>query len=200
LFAVDNTLMTGLLMRPLTLGADLVVTSCTKFACGHSDTMAGVVTCNNPAFAKKLHFSQNAEGTGLSPFDCWLLLRGLKTMPLRIERAQASAMALARMLTNHCVVTEVFYAGLQSHPDKETHDKQARGAGAVLCFRTGSYDTSTAVASHASASGLFKITVSFGSVNSLISLPGDMSHASIPQEVKATRSFPADMVRGQVGP
>ena len=107
LLSVDNTLMTGLLVRPLDLGADLVVTSCTKFACGHSDTMAGVVTCNDPAVAKQLYFTQNAEGTGLAPFDCWLLLRGLKTMPLRLERAQKSALSVARALRTHPRVTQV---------------------------------------------------------------------------------------------
>ena len=92
LVSVDNTLLTGLLCRPLAHGADLVVTSATKFAGGHSDTMAGVVACDDPALAKRLYFTQNAEGTGLAPFDCWLILRGLKTMPLRLERGQANAM------------------------------------------------------------------------------------------------------------
>jgi cystathionine beta-lyase len=202
LFSVDNTLMTGLLVRPLDLGADFVVTSCTKFACGHSDTMAGVVAVRDPELAKRVYFYQNAEGTGLAPFDCWLLLRGIKTMPLRMERAQANAMRIARFLKSHPRVTSVRYAGLPDNPggyDMHYVDNEAKGAGVVVCFTTGSYEYSTAVASAAAASGLFKITVSFGSVNSLISLPGDMSHASIPDEVKAAREFPTDIIRLSVG-
>jgi cystathionine beta-lyase len=139
------------------------------------------------------------QGTGLAPFDCWLLLRGLKTMPLRLARAQASAQEVALMLAGHGRVTGVYYAGLPSHPDRALHRTQATGAGVVVCFRTGSYAFSQHVASYAAASGLFKITVSFGSVNSLISLPGDMSHASIPDEVKKAREFPADIVRLSIG-
>ena len=201
LLSVDNTLMTGLLVRPLDHGADLVVTSATKFACGHSDTMAGVVSCRDPALAKRVYFTQNAEGTGLAPFDCWLLLRGVKTMPLRLERAQKSAGAVARFLAGHPRVAEVFYAGLDTGDawSLATHRRQARGPGAVVCFRTGAYDASTAVASACAVSGLFKITVSFGSVNSLVSLPGDMSHASIPAEVKEAREFPKDIVRLSIG-
>jgi cystathionine beta-lyase len=157
------------------------------------------VSCNDAALAKQLYFTQNAEGTGLAPFDCWLLLRGLKTMPLRLERAMQSALRVARALENHPRVTQVFYAGLPTHDGHATHCKQARGAGVVVCFTTGSYAVSTAVASACAASGLFKITVSFGSVNSLVSLPGDMSHASIPAEVKADRAFPNDMVRLSIG-
>jgi cystathionine beta-lyase len=199
LLSVDNTLMTGLLVKPLELGADLCVTSCTKFACGHSDTMAGVVSARDPQVAKKLYMTQNAEGSGLAPFDCWLLLRGLKTMPLRMERAQQNAMAVASFLEGHPRVTAVYYAGLAGHPGRDLHFAQASGAGAVVCFRTGNYDVSTAVASACAKSGLFKITVSFGSVNSLISLPWDMSHASIPAEVKKDREFPTDMIRISVG-
>mmetsp|Transcript_66986 Transcript_66986/g.115107 ORF Transcript_66986/g.115107 Transcript_66986/m.115107 type:complete len:420 (+) Transcript_66986:145-1404(+) len=199
LLSVDNTLMTGLLVKPLELGADLCVTSCTKFACGHSDTMAGVVTARDPEVAKKVYFTQNAEGTGLAPFDCWLLLRGVKTMPLRMERAQENAMAVATFLEAHPRVTKVFYAGLPSHEGRDMHFAQATGAGVVVCFRTGDYDVSTAVATACAKSGLFKITVSFGSVNSLISLPGDMSHASIPEEVKKDREFPTDIIRLSIG-
>lgn len=199
LLSVDNTLMSPLLMRPLELGADLCVTSCTKFACGHSDTMAGCVSVKDPELAKQVYFHQNAEGTGLAPFDCWLLLRGLKTMHLRLERGQANALKVATFLRGHSRVTHVYYAGLVDHPDKAMHDAQATGAGVVVCFRTGSYDFSTHVASFAARSGLFKITVSFGSVNSLVSLPGDMSHASIPVEVKKAREFPSDIVRLSIG-
>jgi len=157
------------------------------------------VSCNDEVLAKQLYFTQNAEGTGLAPFDCWLLLRGLKTMPLRLERAMASALSVAKALQTHPRVTQVFYAGLRDHDGYATHCKQSRGAGVVVCFTTGNYHLSTAVASACAASGLFKITVSFGSVNSLVSLPGDMSHASIPDDVKSDRAFPTDMVRLSIG-
>eukprot|EP00617_Octactis_speculum_P025946 CAMPEP_0185744508 /NCGR_PEP_ID=MMETSP1174-20130828/2649_1 /TAXON_ID=35687 /ORGANISM="Dictyocha speculum, Strain CCMP1381" /LENGTH=440 /DNA_ID=CAMNT_0028417965 /DNA_START=3 /DNA_END=1326 /DNA_ORIENTATION=+ len=199
LLSVDNTLLSPLLMQPLDLGADFVVTSCTKFACGHSDTMAGVVSVKDPELAKQVYFYQNAEGTGLAPFDCWLLLRGLKTMPLRLERGQSNAMQVAAFLQSHPRVTSVLYAGLPDHPDKALHDSQTSGSGVVVCFRTGSYANSLHVVDQASGSGLFKITVSFGSVNSLISLPGDMSHASIPADVKSAREFPTDLIRLSIG-
>ena len=154
LLSVDNTLMSPLLMKPLDHGADFCVTSCTKFAVGHSDTMAGCVSVKDPELAKQVYFFQNAEGTGLAPFDCWLLLRGLKTMPLRLERGQENALAVAQFLKQHPKVTHVYYAGLPDHPNKAMHDAQASGAGVVVCFRTGNYDMSTHIASTAAASGL----------------------------------------------
>ena len=196
LLEVDNTLMSPLLQKPLQLGADIVVHSATKFVAGHSDTMAGVVCVDDDALAKRLYFAQNAEGTGLAPFDCWLALRGLKTMALRVHKAQANAVTLAAYLQSQPKVTKVYYATLEGHPDKELHATQATGGGCVVCFTTGSTDLSKHVVSKTT---LFNITVSFGSVHSLISCPCDMSHASIPAEVRASREFPEDIVRVCVG-
>ncbi|KAJ8605595.1 hypothetical protein CTAYLR_000033 [Chrysophaeum taylorii] len=196
LLEVDNTLMSPLLQKPLELGADVVVHSATKFICGHSDTMAGVVCVNDPTLGDRLYFSQNAEGTGLAPLDAWLALRGLKTMALRVEKAQANAAILADWLSSHPKVTNVFYATRDDHPDHALHATQATGGGCVVSFVTGDQALSKHVVT---ATTLFHITVSFGSVHSLISCPCDMSHASIPAEVRASRDFPEDIVRVCVG-
>ena len=196
LLEVDNTLMSPLLQKPLQLGADIVVHSATKFVCGHSDTMAGVVCVDNKELGDRLYFQQNAEGTGLAPLDCFLALRGLKTMALRVYKAQENTVKIAQFLSTHSAIKKVFYATLPGHPDRDIHLSQATGGGCVVCFTTGS----TSLSKHiVSATKLFHITVSFGSVHSLISCPCDMSHASIPAEVRASRDFPEDIVRVCVG-
>jgi cystathionine beta-lyase len=197
LVSVDNTLMSPLLQRPLELGADIVVESCTKFFCGHSDTMAGAVVVRSSDIAKSVYFYCNAEGTGLAPFDSWLLLRGLKTMHLRVYAAQRNAVQVARWLNEHPKVTDVFYGG--SSKDNAIHRKQSSGGGSVVSFCTGNADLSHHIVTTCAQLGIFKITVSFGSVNSLISLPGHMSHASIPAEVRKERAFPEDLIRMSIG-
>jgi cystathionine beta-lyase len=198
MLSVDNTMMSPILQNPLSLGADIVVHSATKFICGHSDTMSGIVIAKDPELCRDIYFYQNAEGTGLAPFDCWLLLRGVKTMGIRVLHAQQNAEQVASFLHDHPLVQNVHYTGLlpATSPDRRIHDSQARGCGSVVCFRTGSLDFSQHIGS---VTKLFKITVSFGSVNSLISLPGAMSHASIPEEVRKARSFPEDLVRLSIG-
>ncbi|KAF0716218.1 hypothetical protein AaE_011161 [Aphanomyces astaci] len=211
-------MMSPILQNPLDLGADICMHSATKFVCGHSDTMSGIVIAKDPELCRDLYFVQNAEGTGLAPMDCWLLLRGVKTMGLRVLTAQSNAMRVASFLHAHPAVTKVnntllsfyqqrvliyiyirghvYYAGLPSYKDKAIHDKQARGAGSVITFCTGDLKLSQHIVTNTK---LFKITVSFGSVNSLISLPGVMSHASIPEEVRKARSFPEDLIRLSIG-
>lgn len=198
LVSVDNTMMSPILQNPLKLGADIVVHSATKFICGHSDTMSGVVIAKDPELCRDIYFYQNAEGTGLAPFDCWLLLRGVKTMSLRVMTAQQNAEQVAGFLRDHPSVTQVFYSSLlpTNSVDRAIHESQSAGAGSVVCFRTGSLAFSQHIVT---VTKLFKITVSFGSVNSLISLPGAMSHASIPEEVRKARSFPEDLVRLSIG-
>jgi cysteine-S-conjugate beta-lyase len=193
---VDSTMMSPCLQQPITLGADIVVHSATKFISGHADCMAGVVVVKDKALAEQVYFYQNAEGTGLSPFDSWLLLRGVKTMHIRVERQQENALLVATFLQSHPRVTHVYYTGLESHDGHALHMSQASGGGSVVCFRTGSLEMSQHIVTHTK---LFKITVSFGSVNSLISLPGAMSHASIPAEVRAAREFPEDLIRISIG-
>eukprot|EP00596_Hydrurales_sp_CCMP1899_P002260 CAMPEP_0119039564 /NCGR_PEP_ID=MMETSP1177-20130426/9126_1 /TAXON_ID=2985 /ORGANISM="Ochromonas sp, Strain CCMP1899" /LENGTH=504 /DNA_ID=CAMNT_0007003613 /DNA_START=109 /DNA_END=1623 /DNA_ORIENTATION=- len=201
LLSIDNTMMSPVLQRPLELGADIVIHSATKFMCGHSDTMAGAVITRDmkegdKTLAEALYFFQNAEGTALAPFDCWLISRGIKTMALRVERQQINAVIVAKWLQTIPIITSIFYAGIKEHKDHDLHMTQASGGGSVVCFTTGSVALSKHIVTNTK---LFKITVSFGSVNSLISLPGIMSHASIPAEVKSAREFPEDLVRMSIG-
>jgi cystathionine beta-lyase len=196
LLCVDNSVMSPYLQNPLDRGADIVVHSATKFLCGHSDVTAGVVAVKEPALAREIYFVQNAEGAALAPFDSYLLLRGLKTLGLRLDRQQANAWKVAHFLADHPAVTRVHYPGLQGHAGAELHACQARGPGAVLSFETGAADLSRRLVE---GTCLFGVTVSFGSVNSSISLPARMSHASIPDAVRAGHHLPEDLVRVSVG-
>ncbi|TID13143.1 hypothetical protein CANINC_004999 [Pichia inconspicua] len=190
----DNTMMTPLLMSPLELGCDVHYESATKFLNGHHDIMAGVLATNDPKLAKELFFVINATGCGLAPFDSWLLVRGLKTLSIRLERAQSNAIKLATYLESQGF--KVRYPGLKSHPQYNLHSSQCRGPGAVLSFETNDVNFSESIIKHCK---LFSTTVSFGSVNSLISLPLKMSHASIDKKVLAERNFPQDLIRLCVG-
>ncbi|KAI7991753.1 hypothetical protein LOK49_LG12G02597 [Camellia lanceoleosa] len=193
---VDNSIMSPVLSQPLELGADIVMHSATKFIAGHSDVMAGVLVVKGERLAKDLYFLQNAEGSGLAPFDCWICLRGIKTMPLRVEKQQENAQKIAEFLSSHPKVTKVNYAGLPDHPGRALHYSQAKGAGSVLSFLTGSLALSKHVVE---STKYFSITVSFGSVKSLISMPCFMSHASIPAAVREARGLTEDLVRISVG-
>ncbi len=194
--AVDNSMLSPVFQRPLNLGADVVVHSATKFLCGHSDVTAGALITNDPALHKQFSFQQNAEGAGLSPFESWLLLRGLKTLALRVERQNNSAEKIAHFLQTRAETTQVFYPGLATHPGHEVHRQQADGNGAVVCFTTGDENLSTAIVE---STRLFKVAVSFGSVGSTISLPCRMSHASIPAALRDRLAPPSDLVRISVG-
>ena len=196
LLAVDNSMLSPVFQQPLTLGADIVVHSATKFLCGHSDVTAGALITNSTPVHDAVAFHQNAEGSGLSPFEAWLLLRGLKTLALRVERQNQTALKIARFLEAHPSVSKVYYPGLQHHPGHTIHRSQAQGDGAVVSFTTGNAELSAAIAE---ATRLFQIAVSFGSVGSTISLPCRMSHASIPGSLKDRLAPPADLVRISVG-
>ncbi len=196
LLAVDNTLLTPYFQRPLGLGADLVVHSATKALAGHGDVTAGIVAVADPALALELAFRRNAEGTALAPFEAWLLLRGLKTLAVRLERQEENALRVARFLARRQLVRRVHYPGLPGHPGHALQRTQATGFGSLVSFETGSVERSRRIAE---ATEIFTLSVSFGSVGSLVSLPCRMSHASIPAEVRATRELPEDLVRLAVG-
>lgn len=191
--AVDNTVLSPWLQRPLDLGADIVIHSATKHLSGHGDVTAGVVATNHEDVAERLAFHRNAEGNALAPFESWLLLRGTKTLGLRVERAQNAAERVAAFLAARPEIREVYFVGLPDHPGHTLHARQARGPGAVLSFTTGSVETSRRLCE---ALSLFTIAVSFGSLASTVSMPCAMSHASVPA---ADRTLPSDLVRLSIG-
>ncbi|KAF9359601.1 cystathionine beta-lyase [Mortierella sp. AD094] len=194
LVVVDNTMMSPYLQRPLELGADIVYHSGTKYLSGHHDLMAGVVAVKDDTIGDKIYFTINATGVGLGPFDCWLLMRGVKTLAVRMDRQQANAIKIADFLQSHKF--KVHYPGLKTHPQFELHAKMSSGPGAVLSFETGDVELSEKLVE---LTRLWGISVSFGCVNSLISMPCRMSHASIPAEVRAARAMPEDLIRLCVG-
>ncbi len=196
LLAVDNSMLSPCFQKPLKLGADVVVHSATKFLCGHSDVTGGALVVNDYDLHRQIAFQQNAEGAGLSPFDSWLLLRGMKTLSLRVERQNESALKVAEFLSRRPEVDRVYYPGLADHPGHEIHRRQSKGDGAVISFTTGDAELSRQVVE---ATQLFDIAVSFGSVGSTISLPCRMSHASIPQALRDRLAPPPDLARISVG-
>jgi len=196
LLAVDSSFLSPYLMRPLELGADIAWQSATKFLSGHSDLTAGMVSVRDPALAERLAFLQNADGTSLDPFQSWLLLRGLKTLQVRIDRQQASAARIAAFLASAHGIQAVWYPGLAGHPGRAFHEAQADGFGSVICFRTGSVAASQRIIERLE---LFTVAVSFGSVGSTVSLPCRMSHASVPLAVREAHALPEDLVRLSVG-
>ena len=196
LLAVDNTLLSPYFQRPLRLGADIVIHSATKALAGHGDVTAGVVAVADAALGDELAFRRNAEGTALAPFEAWLLLRGLKTLAVRLDRQEENAIRIARFLARRPLVRRVHYPGLPNHPGRALHFTQATGCGPLVSFETGSPERSRRIAE---ATEIFTLAVSFGSVSSVVSLPCRMSHASIPAEVRATRELPEDLLRLSVG-
>jgi cysteine-S-conjugate beta-lyase len=193
---VDGSMMSPYLQRPLDLGADIVIHSATKFLCGHADVTAGVVAVKDPALSEEIYLLQNGQGAVLGPMDSFLLLRGLKTLAIRLDRQQANAKRVAEFLAAHPRVNRVYWPGFASHPGSALHAAQSSGPGSVLSFETGSRELSGIIAE---ATQIFAITVSFGSIHSTISLPVSMSHASVPAELKQGRVLPEDLMRLSIG-
>ncbi|KAI8903845.1 cystathionine beta-lyase [Gorgonomyces haynaldii] len=194
LVCVDNTMMSPYLQNPLELGADIVYHSGTKYLSGHHDLMAGVIGVKDEQLARDLYYVVNATGCALAPFESFLLLRGVKTLALRMEKQQSNCLEIAKYLEQKGF--KVNYPGLLSHPQYHLHQTMARGPGAVLSFQTGDIAFSERITNQCK---IFAISVSFGAINSLISMPGRMSHASIPQHVRQERGLAEDLIRLCIG-
>jgi cystathionine gamma-synthase len=194
LTVVDNTFATPFLQRPLELGADVVMHSATKYLSGHSDVISGLLATRRDDLEERLRFHQNAAGAVPSPFDCWLVMRGMRTVAVRMERAAANAAAIAEWLAGRADVSRVYYPGLADHPQHELAKRQMRLPGAMLSFELVAGEP--AARRLAEATRLFTLAESLGAVESLIELPAVMTHLSVagsPLEV------PAGLVRLSVG-
>ncbi|WP_136525605.1 trans-sulfuration enzyme family protein [Geomonas ferrireducens] len=193
---VDNTFMTPYLQRPLELGCDIVLHSGTKFLNGHSDVICGFAVARDPELGKRLRFIQNAFGAVLGPQDCWLVLRGLKTLKVRMEEHQASAQKIALWLNEQKQVERVYYPGLPDHPGYEVHKRQSSGPGAVLSFELASFELTTRLLEGVE---LAAFAVSLGGVESILSYPAKMSHAAMPPAEREARGIKDTLVRLSVG-
>jgi cystathionine beta-lyase len=193
---VDNTFMTPYFQRPLDLGCDIVLHSGTKFLNGHSDVICGLAVVRDEDLAKRIRFIQNAFGAILGPQDSWLVLRGLKTLKVRMEESQKGAIAVASWLSQQERVTEVLYPGLPDHPGHDIHARQSSGPGAVLSFRLKSAELTRRVLEGVK---LAAFAVSLGGVESIISYPARMSHAAMPSHEREARGVTDTLVRLSVG-
>ena len=196
LVVVDNTFCSPYLQRPIELGADIVVHSTTKFLNGHSDSIGGVVVSNADEVAEKIGFLQNAVGAILSPFDSWLVLRGVKTLAVRMERHEKNGVAMANYLSNQKKVKKVFYPGLPDHPQRELAGKQMNGFGSMISFELGSRENAKKFLDRVK---LCSLAESLGGVETLISHPVSMTHGSVPEETRRRLGITPGLVRISVG-
>ena len=194
---VDNTFMSPVFQQPLKLGADIVVHSATKYIGGHSDLVGGLMVTNSPEINDIMRFHQNAVGAIPGPFDCWLALRGLKTLAIRMKAHQENASVIAHWLESHPQVARVIYPGLESHPQHELAKKQMLGFGGMISFEIkGGLDEARRLVENTK---LFLLAESLGGVESLIELPAVMTHASIPVERRHAMGIADGLIRISVG-
>lgn len=193
---VDNTFMSPYLQNPIKLGADIVVHSATKFISGHSDVVGGLVAVKGEELAEKVYFVQNAFGAILGPQDSWLILRGLKTLKVRLDQEQKSAAKLTEWLNEQDLVEKVYYPGLKTHEGSDIHFSQAKGGGAVLSFETKTVETAIKFMKNVK---LAAVAVSLGGVETIVSYPVKMSHASIPKEEREKLGIKDTLIRVSVG-
>ncbi|MCC7479033.1 PLP-dependent transferase [bacterium] len=194
---VDNTFMTPVFQRPLELGADIVLYSTTKYMNGHSDSVGGALVLSDDALHEKLRFNQNAAGAILSPFDSYLLMRGLKTLAVRMDAHQRGAMQIAQWLERHPRVKRVIYPGLPSHPQHELAKRQCSGFGGMISFELDGGEAEALA--FLSRLRVFALAESLGGVESLIEHPALMTHASVPAEVRAQIGVSDSLIRVSVG-
>jgi cystathionine beta-lyase/cystathionine gamma-synthase len=196
LLAVDNTFLSPRFQRPLELGADVVIHSTTKFLNGHSDSIGGILVSSRDKDAEWFAFVQKSVGAILSPFDCFLVLRGIKTLAVRMDRHESSGRAIAEFLNAHPKVKRVLYPGLADHPGYEVQSRQATGYGALITFDLGSYDAAKKLLDNLQVMSLAE---SLGGVETLISHPASMTHASVPREQREALGMTDGVVRVSVG-
>lgn len=193
---VDNTFASPYIQRPLTLGADIVLHSTTKFLNGHSDSVGGIVIVRHDDDVEWMRFVQNAAGAILGPMDAWLVLRGTKTLPIRMERTNANTMRIAEFLAAHPRVTRTIYPGLPSHPHHALASRQMQGFGGLISFDVGSLERSREVLGKVR---LMALAESLGGVETLISHPAIMTHASVPKERRENLGITDGLLRVSVG-
>jgi len=198
LLCVDNTFASPALQKPLTLGADIVVHSATKYLGGHSDLIAGLIVAKDKELGAKLKFIQNASGAILAPFDSWLVIRGIETLTLRVKQHCINAQAVAEFLEQHPAVDKVYYPGLKSHLNHEIAKQQSKGFGGVVSF-TLKNDTEEAAIQLVTSTKLFKLAESLGGIKSLVSHSANMTHKSIPAEKRRAAGVADSLIRLSVG-
>lgn len=195
---VDNTFTSPALQKPLSLGADIVVHSATKYLGGHSDLIAGLVVTKDKELGEKIKFIQNASGAILSPFDSWLVIRGIETLPLRVKQHCINAQKVAEYLQQHPEVDKVYYPGLLSHFNHNIAKKQSQGFGGVVSF-TLKNDTEEAAVQFVQSTKLFKLAESLGGIKSLLCHPANMTHKTIPAEKRRAAGVTDSLIRLSVG-
>jgi cystathionine beta-lyase/cystathionine gamma-synthase len=196
LVVVDNTFCSPWLQKPIELGADIVVHSTTKFLNGHSDSVGGAVISNRDDLGEQIGFLQNAVGAILSPFDSWLVLRGVKTLAVRMKRHEENGMAMANYLAHHAKVQKIYYPGLSDHPQHELAKRQMNGFGSMISFDLGSLENAKKFLDRVR---LCSLAESLGGVETLISHPETMTHASVPLETRTRLGITPGLVRISVG-
>lgn len=198
LLVVDNTFASPVLQRPLLLGADIVIHSATKYLGGHSDIIAGVVITKTAELSEQLKFIQNSSGAVLGPFDSWLLIRGIETLPLRVQKHSENAAKVAAYLVGEESIEQVYFPGLPSHPNYEIATRQQSAFGSVISFSL-KEDTIQAAERFVTSTKLFKLAESLGGIKSLICQPAQMTHKSIPDEIRRASGVSDSLIRLSVG-
>lgn len=196
LVIVDNTFLTPYFQRPLELGANIVLHSGTKYLCGHNDTLAGFLVVKDAELSERLRFLYKTTGACLSPFDSWMLIRSIKTLPVRMERQQENALRISKWLSVHSKIKAVHYPGLESHPQYEISRRQASGFGAMISFEVENGETAKRVLEHVR---VIQYAESLGGVESLITYPMLQTHADVPEEQREAKGINSRLLRFSVG-
>ena len=196
LLIVDNTFLSPYFQNPLKLGADVVIHSGTKYLAGHNDTLAGFIVTNRTDIQEKLRFLIKTTGAGLAPFDCWLVLRGIKTLAVRMEAAQKNAVKIVEWLQKQKAVTKVIYPGLKEHPGYEIMKKQSRGFGAMVTFNVTDEELAKKILG---CVHLIQYAESLGGVETLITYPTTQTHADVPEELRLKNGITTSTLRLSVG-